>query len=58
VDIVAAVIAVAVMVIVIGVVITILRVVWHATGNLIDWVILTFGNQEAVKDLKRRRGWD
>lgn len=32
-------------------------VIFRAMGNLIDWVILTFGNPEAVERLKRERGW-
>jgi hypothetical protein len=32
-------------------------VIYRAMGNLIDWVILTFGNAEAVERLKRERGW-
>ena len=33
----------------------VLKVVSSAAGNLIDWAILTFGNEEAVRELKRRR---
>lgn len=33
-------------------------VIYRAVGNLFDWVILTFGNPDAVKEVKRRRGWD
>ena len=33
-------------------------VIYKAMGNLIDWVILTFGNPEAVARLKRERGWN
>ncbi len=32
-------------------------VIYRAMGNLIDWLILTFGNAEAVERLKRERGW-
>ena len=32
-----------------------LKVVSSAAGNLIDWAILTFGNEEAVRELKQRR---
>jgi len=51
-------IVVAVTILLIGVATVILKVVWHASGNLIDWIIYTFGNEDAVKDLKRRRGWN
>ncbi|HVL63552.1 MAG TPA: hypothetical protein VM573_00095 [Actinomycetota bacterium] len=30
--------------------------IYRAVSNLIDWVILTFGNDEAVHRLKLRRG--
>lgn len=33
-------------------------VIFRAMGNLIDWIILTFGNAEAVERLKRERGWE
>jgi hypothetical protein len=32
-----------------------MNVIYRAMGNLIDWLILTFGNEEAVRELKRRR---
>lgn len=33
--------------------ITIWKVISLAVGNLFDWLILTFGNEEAVERLKR-----
>jgi len=41
--------------VVISLVVVILKIVWQATGNLFDWVIETFGNEQAVEELKRRR---
>ena len=32
---------------VLAIVITALKVVWLATGNLIDWIVETFGNDKA-----------
>ena len=32
-------------------------IVGRAAGNLFDWLILTFGNPQAVERLKRERGW-
>ena len=32
---------------------TIWKVISLAVGNLFDWLILTFGNEEAVERLKR-----
>ena len=32
-------------------------VIYKAVGNVFDWLILTFGNPEAVERLKRERGW-
>lgn len=29
--------------------------IYKAMGNLVDWLILTFGNADAVEQLKRRR---
>ncbi len=39
----------------VAVVVTVLKVVSRATGNLFDWVVLTFGNDDAVKNLKDRQ---
>lgn len=36
--------------------ILVMVVIYRAMGNLVDWVILTFGNAEAVGRLKRDRG--
>lgn len=33
-------------------------VIYRAMGNVFDWLILTFGNPEAVDRLKRERGWN
>lgn len=33
-------------------------IVGRAVGNLFDWVVLTFGNPEAVERLKRERAGD
>lgn len=30
-------------------------IVGRAVGNLLDWLILTFGNPDAVEEVKRRR---
>lgn len=38
----------------IAVVVTILKLVWHATGNLLDWLIYTFGNEDAAREVKKR----
>jgi hypothetical protein len=32
-------------------------VIYRAMGNLIDWLILTFGNEESVRRVKSEKGW-
>ena len=33
------------------------NVVSHAVNNAFDWLILTFGNEEAARRLREERGW-
>jgi len=37
--------------------IVVMIVIYRAMSNLIDWLILTFGNADAVARLKRDRVW-
>lgn len=32
-----------------------MMIIYGARGNAIDWLILTFGNEEAVRQVRRRR---
>lgn len=32
-----------------------MTVIYRTMGNLIDWLILTFGNEEGARQVKRRR---
>lgn len=54
-DLVALGIVLAAAVLVVSIVVAILKVVWVATGNLFDWVVQTFGNEDAVEEVRRRR---
>lgn len=36
----------------------ILVVIWRAVSNVFDWVVETFGNEEAVRRHRRSRGDD
>lgn len=29
--------------------------IWRAVGNAIDWLIITFGNEEAANEVRKRR---
>ncbi len=37
---------------------TLWTLISRAVNNAFDWFILTFGNDDAVRKLKRERGWD
>lgn len=38
--------------------ITLWKVINRAVENAFDWFTLTFGNEDAVRRLRRERGWD
>jgi hypothetical protein len=33
----------------------VLWIIWRAVGNAMDWLIETFGNEEAAKHVRERR---